>query len=47
MGGKDGVVMVVAMGEGVDTIDTGDGCEVEAGTHSGLPGTPRSLLQLM
>ena len=44
---KDDVVIVVGMVEGVETIYTGDGCKVNVGTHSGLPGTPRSLLQLM
>ena len=47
VGGKVDAVIVVAMVVGVDTTYTGDGCEVEVGTHSGLLGTPRSLLQLM
>ena len=47
MGGKVDIVIVVAMVEGVDSTYTGDGCKVDVGTHSGLPGTPRSLLQLM
>ena len=47
MGGKADVVILVAMVVGVDSTYTGDGCEVEVGTHSGLPVSPRSLLQLM